>query len=352
MASGDRQKEVRSGELYEVSDGAITGFRGEQAITSAILEVTSDKQETIYFLFGHGEMRLEDVDPLRGLSQLETFLKERNFLLGNLDLAVAPQVPEDADLVIIPSPQASLLPEEIEKLRRYMTDRNGRILAFIDPGRRHGMEDLLFDWGILADDRTIVESGSDYRAQGGDLIIRRFAQHPITDLLVEYKINALFGASRPVRTDPASLNDPRLQVDQIIGTSESSWAERDYRTETPVTFTESRDLRGPVSIAAASTRSAGSQLGINIPGGRIVVFGNSDFIANTRLQAFGNRTLFFNALNWTLARNSLLNIPSRSIESYQVVLSEKALTRLLRYFCLLPLAAGVLGILIALIRRR
>ena len=68
-------------------------------------------------------MRLDDVDSLRGLSQLESFLRERNFELATLDLSTNTQVPDDATLVVIPSPQASLLPEEVEKLRRYMSDR-------------------------------------------------------------------------------------------------------------------------------------------------------------------------------------------------------------------------------------
>ena len=69
-----------------------------------------------------------------------------------------------------------------------MSERNGRIVVLIDPGRRHGMEDLFYDWGILVDDMTIQDDGPDYRSQGGDLIIRRFAEHPITKLLVDYQV--------------------------------------------------------------------------------------------------------------------------------------------------------------------
>jgi ABC-type uncharacterized transport system involved in gliding motility auxiliary subunit len=352
VTMGDRIREVRQVDLFEVEDNEIRGFRGEKTITSAIIDVSSKKTDKIYFLVGHGEMRLDDVDPLRGLSQLESFLRERNYALATLDLAVDADVPADADLIVVPSPQASLLPEEVEKLRRYMSDRNGRMLVLIDPGRRHGMDDLFYDWGVLTDDLTVIDDGPDYRAQGGDLIIRRFAEHPITDLLVEYQITALFGQPRPVRTDPASLNDERLRVEQIVGTSENSWGERDYRTQNTLQFDEGRDLRGPISIATVSTRSAGSELGITIPGGRFVVFGNSDFITNNRLRAFGNRTLFFNSLNWALARTSLLNIATRPLESYQIVMSERDLKRTLVYFAIMPAATALLGLFVFLLRRR
>jgi ABC-type uncharacterized transport system involved in gliding motility auxiliary subunit len=352
VAMGERTREIRQADLYEVEDNKIAGFRGEKAITSAIIDVSSKDEDKIYFLVGHGEMRLDDVDPLRGLSQLESFLRERNYTLATLDLAIDVDVPEDADLIIVPSPQASLLPEEVEKLRRYMSERNGRMIVLIDPWRRHGMEELFYDWGILADDMVVRDEGPDFRAQGGDLIIRRFAEHPITDLLVDYQITALFGQPRPMRTDPGSLKDPRLKVTQIIGTSDQSWAERDYRTQDPMRYDEGRDLKGPITIASVSTRTAGTELGITIPGGRFVAFGNSDFITNNRLRAFGNRTLFFNSMNWALARTSLLNIATRPLESYQVVMSEKDLNRMLIYYAILPGATALLGLFIFLIRRR
>lgn len=352
VAMGEQTKEVRQGDLYEVEGEQIIGFRGEKAITSAIIDVSAKEEDKIYFLVGHGEMRLDDVDPLRGLSQLEAFLRERNYTLATLDLAVDPDVPVDADLIVVPSPQASLLPEEVEKLRRYMSERNGRMLVLIDPGRRHGMGELFYDWGVLADDMAVVDNGPDFRAQGGDLIIRRFAEHPITDLLVDYQITALFGQPRPIRTDPGSLKDARLKVNQIIGTSNQSWAERDYRTQKEIVYDEGRDLKGPVSIATVSTRSTGTELGITIPGGRFVAFGNSDFITNNRLRAFGNRTLFFNSMNWALSKNSLLNIATRPLESYQVVMSERDLKRLLLYFAIIPGATAVFGLFIFLIRRR
>ena len=352
VACGERTREIRQAELYEVKDGQISAFRGEQVFSSAILEVSSTNTQKIYFLVGHGEMRLDDVDALRGLSQLESFLRARNFELATLDLSIDARVPDDASLLIIPSPQASLLAEEVEKLRRYMSDRNGRIIALIDPGRRHGMEDLFFDWGVLAEDMAVIDTGGDYRAQGGDLIIRRFAEHPITAMLIEYQITALFGPPRPVRIDPAAADDERLQIQQLIGTSEHSWAERDYRRQQPPQLDPQRDRPGPISIATVSTRSSGNELGIAIPGGRLVVFGNSDFVANNRLRAFGNHSLFINAVNWAINRTSLLNVPSRALQSHQIVISERELQRTLLYFATVPLAGAAFGLLIFLIRRR
>ncbi len=351
VISGNKVQQISIGDLYEYPEEDARNFRGEQLFTSAILAVSSQQLQKIYFLVGHGEMRLDDVDKLRGLSQLESFLRERNFELATLDLAIEKNVPKDARLLIVASPQASLQPEEVEKLRRYMEDRNGRMIVLLDPGRRHGMDDLFFDWGVLVDDTIVVDTGADFRAQGGDLIIRRFAEHPITQLLIDYQITVLLGQPRKISVDPASINDNRLQVVPLIGTSDQSWSERDYRTQNPPAFDEQRDQRGPISIATVSTRSSGNELGITIPGGRLIIFGNSDFISNNRLQAFGNQTLFANSVNWILDHNDLLDIPTRRLESYQLVISESDLSKMLYYYAIIPAVISCLGFLVFIIRR-
>lgn len=83
----------------------------------------------------------------------------------------------------------------------------------------------------------------------------------------------------------------------------------------------------------------------------MIVFGNSDFIANNRLQAFGNQTLFANSINWVLDRNNLLNIPTRKLESYQIVISERDLRHMLYYFLFVPAIFMIMGLFVFLIRR-
>jgi ABC-type uncharacterized transport system involved in gliding motility auxiliary subunit len=352
VAANDRTRTIELPELYEAKEGKWHSFRGENIITATILEVSSKESPVLYFVTGHGEMRIGEVDALRGLSLAETFLKERGFTLRELDLTRVQRVPQDAALILALAPQAAFSPQEVEKLRRYMSDRNGRLILTLEPGRKHGLDDLLFDWGILVEDHVAIDVDPDYRSQEGDLIIRHFSEHPISKLLFDYNATAFFGQSRPIRIDPASTADEGLQLRYIIGTSQKSWAERDYRTQDPIQYDPDRDLAGPLSLAAASQRSAGSDLSLSISGGRLVCFGNADFLANNRFQAYGNYTLFLNSVNWSLDRNTLLNIPSQPLDSFQLVMSQADLKRMLIYFALLPITAAILGFLISLIRRR
>jgi len=96
---------VRFNDLYVHKEGRREAFQGEQAITAALLDVSSPVKKKIYFLAGHGEMSPDDISPVRGLSVLREELRLRNYDLEGLDLSLTKRIPDGADLIIIPSPR-------------------------------------------------------------------------------------------------------------------------------------------------------------------------------------------------------------------------------------------------------
>ena len=48
-------------------------------------------------------------------------------------------------------------------LRRFLAAGDGRLILFLGPGHRHGLERLLRDWSVIADDDVIRDSGPDIR---------------------------------------------------------------------------------------------------------------------------------------------------------------------------------------------
>ncbi|MEM9227164.1 MAG: GldG family protein, partial [Verrucomicrobiota bacterium] len=243
VTQGDSYRQVLAPDLWKVEDETEQVFLGEQAFTSAILDVTNQNTETIYFLTGHGEMRPDDVDPLRGLSQISYYLRQRNFPQAPLDLSALAQVPEDAGLVVVAGPQTALLPEEQEKLRRYLTEENGRLLILLDPGREHGMDELFFDWGIFVHDMLVLEASNEFLASEGDSLVGGFEEHPITDLLRANQLKVLIGLSRPVIPDLGAPIDDSMTTTVLMQSSPQSWGERDY-TQSPQRYSPETDLAG------------------------------------------------------------------------------------------------------------
>lgn len=354
VLSGNNRRVIELSELYRVVNRIKMAFLGEQAFTAAILNVSSPRQQVLYFLQGHGEMRLDDVSPTRGLSVLAAELALRNFAVAPLDLSQSRAIPDDAALVVIAGPQNRFEPFEEELLRQYVANRAGRLLALIPPAVSHGLDNLFFDWGVLADDVFILDSGPAGQNETGDLILYPTTNpHPVITFLANNRIPLRFGASRQVRPDPGRSLDSSLEVIPLLATSETAWGERGYRLRPPFEYNPETDLPGRLAVGTASERTtATGDLPFSVRGGRLVLFGGADWVANGRLAAGGNLSLILASVNWLVDRDTQLNIRARPIERFQLSLSQQQLSRL-RYLLLggLPGVIAVLGFLVYWTRR-
>lgn len=355
--SGDKRRRVDLDQIYRIKDGEKVAFTGEQAFTAALLDVTRPGRQKIYFLVGHGEMDPADTDPARGLSLLRDELVLRNFEVETLDLPTVRSLPQDAALFVCAGTQGRYSPAEQELLRRHISTQAGRLLLLLQPGSPHGLDDLLFDWGVQADDVLVLDPGPEGRADTGDLVgyPATDAPHPVINFLADNKIFLRFGPSRVVRPDPGRSLDTGLTVLPLLGASPTAWGERSYR-QRGVNTRDTTDLLPPprLSLGTASERTPPkSGLGLSVRSGRLVVFGDAAWLANQRLSAGGNAMLALSAVNWLADRDTQLNLPPRPIEKFQLSLSSARLARLrLTLLLALPAVAATLGLLVYWNRRR
>jgi len=369
VRQGPRSRSLKLPDLYETknengNEAVPVAFLGESAVTAAILDVIQAKPQKIYFTLGHGEMRLDDANPDAGLTEMRQALQERNFAVSELDLTAGGGVPEDAAMVVIASPKIPFEAQEVEKLRAYLNQPhgpdqvNGRVMVLLNPGEHAGLEDLFFQWGILSDDALVIDPNATDEALQGDMILGGYApDHPITRFLLQNQIRVQFGLTRPVREDLAAPLDDRRKVTQLLGTTKDAWGERSYRTG-DLKYNKGVDLPGPVRVAALSEQQLLAQgqnpQGVDLPptGGRLMVFGNADFIGNQRFNMLGNHYLFLNTVNYLLDRQNVLNIPPKPPFEFDLILSQENLAGLAWRFMLPSLLLALLGFGVYLARRR
>ena len=359
---------VTKGELYRIvrkdSDSVAEkkDFLGEQQFTAAILDVSSQERKKIYFLTGHSEQRIDDVDPRTGLSALAADLRLRNFALDTLDLNYTRKVPDDAALVIVAAPQG-IEPFAQEQLRQYLGTRAGRVILLLAPDTSPGLDDLLYDWGVMVDDDVICDTSPEDIFEEGDLKIHSFADNnPIVQTMADRQIPLRIGWTRSVRPEPGRAQGSGLTVTTLARTSESAWGERNYRRRGVQEYNPGVDIKGlpqmdppnRLGVVVSSERvQARGNLPFSVRSGRLVVFGTADLVTNNRFQgAPGNYNLFLNAINWAVDRDTQLNIPPRPVEKFQLALSQQELLRL-RYCLLLlvPGTAALLGLMVYWSRR-
>lgn len=363
LRSGDKRRIVTIDELYTFKEKKRNAFRGEQVLTAAMLDVSTLGREKIYFLSGHGELRIENADAQVGLSGIRDQLKLRNFDVDVLDLTAVRRIPADASLVVVVAPQNGFTKAEQEMLRQYLGTNAGHMIFFLGVGKSTaalGLDDLLLDWGVLVNNEVVIDPEN--MSESGELLVRALSRtHPISKSLVDVGSLVLrFGMARTVIPDPGRSLSGGLNTITLAATSTTAWGERGDFRNGPLRYDPGVDFR-PIAgldppdrlglIVASERLPVRDNLPFSVRGGKLVVFGTGDLITNGRIDAAGLH-IMLNAVNWSVDRDHALAIPPRPIENFQLSLTATDFTRL-RYALLLALpgSALLIGLLVYWTRR-
>ncbi len=383
---GDDRRMIEAADLadYDFSglqfgqDPEMTAFKGEQAFTQAMLELSEDSKSRIAFTTGHGELKLDDTSA-RGLSQLADLLRRDNLELEEWAPLGAAAVPAGTDLVVVASPTAAFVEPEVELLRGYLAG-GGRLLVLLDPMvsdrgtvEPSGLEELLAGYGVRPGTDIVVDPARQLPFYGAEtFFVNGFGEHEITRTLAQADVPVIVPLARSIEVVPA---DGATGV-ELLTTSAEAWGERDLEALGAVERGES-DLAGPVAIAVAveleedeaddtladaspdalaDVQAEGAADAVTAAaeaGPRLVVAGDSDFLGNNQLRNVGNAEFAANVFNWLVARDGLIGIPPKTPEQTKLSLSAAELrTVALLVFLVLPGLAILAGVWIFLRRRR
>ncbi len=365
----------------------LTGFKGEQLITSALLGLAETEGPKALFTTGHGEAQLDAGNP-RSLSRARDILGRDNFRIEEWSTLGATEVPSDTDLLIVAGPTTNFLPPELDLLSSHL-DAGGRLLMMLDPVFAEGSDtivDLGFtDWlagyGIEIRGDVVIDPSSELPFFGPETIYTEaFGSHPIVDPLAEDRLRVLMPVARSVTSSGDAA--PGTQVSELLRTSEAGWGETDLSDPEQIAQ-GTDDVPGPVSLGvavsfgpeaknetesdpgetdpseadpseaepSAEENESGSQG--QPPEARLVVFGDFDFASDAQVTNGANRGLLLNTLNWLAEREELIEIAAREPEQTTMTLSESELYSVFfAIMILLPGLAVAAGIWIYMVRRR
>jgi len=336
--AGTRHKYLSDTDLaeYDYAQMAFGGqpslksFRGEDAFTSAILNVTQTRQPLIWVTIGHGEKALDNAEP-DGASDFKKFLERDNMRVEPVTLLEKTEISQSVGAVVILGPSRRFHDQELALLQTYL-ERGGRMLALIDPLQDTGLDGLLGRWGVELGNDIVVDPARQLPfISAANLFVTTYTQHPVVEKM--QTLMTLFPLARSVR--PAKdLKD--LSATSLAMTSPQGWGE----TETGATefqYAEGTDLKGPVSIATAVETSAS-------PPTRLVVIGDSDFAVNGQLGNVGNLDLALGAFHWLVEQEQLIGIGPKPLESIRLNLTGSQLRGIFWFsFAGFPALMGLVG---------
>lgn len=344
-----RTRMVAAGELSELDTSALmsgrskevkrTHFKGEMMFTSALLTVINPRQLKACYLQGHGEHNLESDDKAFGYSKFKEVLRDNNIELQAMRIDAAAEIP-DCQLLIIAGPRDPYLHDELAKIDRYLK-QGGRLwimLNHMGVERALGLEQMLESWGVQVGRNAVFDD--EHTITRSDMVVSQFGGHPITKPLVDASLYMVL--PRSVSKIKTASSSEGLQVEVLATTGEKGRIATDIRNGE--IYQSSQDFVGTVPIMAAVEK--GGLRGVSADRGatRLVVVGDSVFMANNAVEQVANRQFANLALNWLLARNELLGeLGPRPIKEYRLIVTKSQMNNLR-----LGLLAGMPGSILLL----
>jgi gliding motility-associatede transport system auxiliary component len=293
-----------------------TAFMGETAFTMALLDVTSPPLRA-YFLQGHGEHRIDSGDELDGYLKFALVLQQNHVQVEPLSLLGTNIVPMDCNLLVIAGPREAIPDLELNKIEQYL-NQGGRLLALFNcypilaPVKRDtGLEGVLAKWGVEVGNNVIKDPVNTISRE--DIVVVSFGKHPLVNSLLGSKLDMILPRSvGQLKLRSQAADAPR--VEELAFSGPKSYAAGD--------FVHTRPFPLMVAVEKGAIKDVITERGST----RMVVTGDSIFLANHYIDSGANRDFLGYAVNWLLERTQLLEgLGPRPVEEHRIVMTKAQL---------------------------
>ncbi len=338
----------------------LRAFKGEQAITSALLEITEEKQNKVYVISGHGEPELQSPDLLTFKSNVE----RQNIKLESLRLGETDKIPEDATGLMIFGPRADFSEREMKLLSEFWA-KKGRLFILLNPeGHTTRLDSFLLGNGIAPTNdrvlRTATRPGRDENQQITSTPVVLIS--PIGEITAKGKEiskdlagmrTGLIGLTESLQIDHSRAKAENLRIAPLIESDKAFWGETEYNGKDMPYFDPKKDHQGPMTLAAGLEKGALADSAVKVDTSRMIVVGNATWLTDDGLKEVQLGLDFaLNSLNWLLNREQLIGIPPKVKEPIHLDLDEDKLSQLaLVVTILIPGVVAIFGFGVWVVRR-
>jgi len=349
-----RNKTVKASEMADIDQSGmafgegprIAAFKGEQAITAAMIDLVEGKKQILGYVLGHKEPPLSEGS---AISVLKTFIESENIQFKELNLLDLGSIPEDVKTVMIIGPQYDFSDREMKLLRNFW-DKQGRILLLLDPAAKTPKLDAFVnELGVkVNEDRLMVflRTGIQELALTRDVQARFLGDSPITKRLAD--VRALFlGGTSSLTLEPDRIRAANIRLEPLIQAEKGYFAETDYNTDDQAKLQAdaNRETNTPLTIGAAVEKGGSADERVQVNSSRLVVVSNATFVQdNAVTQDQQGLDFVSGSVNWLLSREQLIGIAPKVSKPLTFSLDQDALARL-RWIILIfiPLIPAVIG---------
>ena len=348
-------KTVKASEMADVDQSGmalgegprVAAFKGEQAITSAMIDLVEGKKRTLGYVTGHKEPAISA--PTSPISLLKQFIENENIKFQELNLLDQPAIPADVNAVMIVGPQYDFSDREMQVLRDFW-DKQGRILVLIDPAVNiPRLRAFLDELGVkVNDDRLMVfvRTGIQELALTRDVQAHFVADSPITKRLADVR-SIFVGGTASLTLDSNRGQAANIQLEPLVQAEKGYFAETDYNSDNQVKLQADAQKAGevPLTIAASAEKGGSGDARVRVNSPRLIAVSNATFVQdNAIMQDQAALDFVSGAVNWLLSREQMIGIAPKIPKPLTFNIDPEGLRRL-RWILLvlMPLIPAAIG---------
>ena len=327
-----KYKTLSSSDLYTMDYTTYqTKDITEEALTNAIIDVTTEEKPVIYNLTGHNKY---SSDYLYYFSQ---DLVDEAYEFKDLDLLTAGSIPEDCSVLMITTLAEDITEAERDIILKYI-ENGGKIILFSDPNstgkKMTNFQKVLDQYGVSISKGAMLEQDSDkmlYSTPSAILV----TVSPSSSVTSEknMNMNACFMTSGRIDLkDSEELEKIGVEVETLATTGENSFYRTDYSIETN-SKTKSDEEAGNSTVGALLKKKIDDDTT-----SELIVYSNNVFITNLQiaisqqyysyaLDFYNNEDLAINSIAYLTGRDNMITIRKDVEQSTYTVTEQQNIIR-------------------------
>lgn len=318
---------------------SFTGTKIEQAVVTAILNVTTDDKVVVDMIKGNNE---------QDYSSLKSLLENNAYQVNEVSLATG-DFDKDAKVAIMYAPSVDLDEKIVEKLSTWLSNdgKYGRSLIYVptaDMGEMPNLDDFLKEWGMSIDRGYVFETDE-------TALVNANSPYAFTVSYGDYYKDNLKNSKIPVvvsESHAVNITDENTAHALLKTTNKAGVL--------PIDADKSWDYKDAITGNGENVAAEGVMTNEDKKSSKVVVFGSYVMFSDTIMQynSFNNSAYFMNVINTIADKEDVgITIESKSIDNTELGITDVATqnTMLVVFVIVIPIAILVAGFVFWLRRR-
>lgn len=318
---------------------SFTGTKIEQAVVTAILNVTTDDKVVVDMIKGNNE---------QDYSSLKSLLENNAYQVNDVSLATG-DFDKDAKVAIMYAPSVDLDEKIVEKLSTWLSNdgKYGRSLIYVptaDMGEMPNLDDFLKEWGMSIDRGYVFETDE-------TALVNANSPYAFTVSYGDYYKDNLKNSKIPVvvsESHAVNITDENTAHALLKTTNKAGVL--------PIDADKSWDYKDAITGNGENVAAEGVMTNEDKKSSRVVVFGSYIMFSDTimKYNSFNNSAYFMNVINTIADKEDVgITIESKSIDNTELGITDVATqnTMLIVFVIVIPIAILVAGFVFWLRRR-